>query len=135
MAGPTLVRATPHQIVYAVPTGNAATIDIAYATLLADSVTGPLKTALVAAQGQTPAQADAKACLLTGSLALSSLSSGFSDIESIFSCDNAAAGIVTAVSADVDGVTANSPKIVLIQNAANSDGGFLYITHRWSPTV
>jgi hypothetical protein len=127
----TLVRSTPHQLVYAW-TGDAAG-DLTYATLTADAVNGPLKAALAAAAGLTDTNAKATACLITGSFALSALSSGFSDIETsvvyeVIAAAEAAAGLT----ATADG--GNSPQLTLTPDASVASG-WLCVTHRWSPTV
>lgn len=60
----TKVRAKPNRLVYTW-TGDAAG-DLAFATLLADAVAGPLKTQLAAVAGQCDSDAKATAALLTG---------------------------------------------------------------------
>jgi hypothetical protein len=133
MAAPvvfTKVRATPHQIVYALEGANAS--DLTYATLLADAVDGPLKSALVAAAGLTDTAAKAIACLLTGSFPLAAVSSGFSDIQATSSAALPGVVVIT-VGAGVD--AGNSPKLIVETNNGAPGTGYLYVTHRWSPTV
>lgn len=127
----TLVRSTPHQIVYSW-TGDLAG-DLTYATLTADAVNGPLKTALVAVAGLTDTNAKATACLVTGSFAVAALSSGFSDIETSVVYEVVPAGEAAAGLTATAGV-GNSPQLTLTPETSVTSG-WIYVTHRWSPTV
>jgi hypothetical protein len=129
----TLVRATPHQLIYSY-TGDAAGT-LAYATMAADaSVTGPLKTALAALSGETDSNAKATAALLTGAPFAGAVTASITTniqsqiVDSTLTTTKAGVGVTA-----VDNGAGNSPDIVLTPDAAST--GHLFITHRWSPTV
>jgi hypothetical protein len=72
---------------------------------------------------------------LSGTLALPSLSSGFSDIQTTNTfIQESKEG---CIGAGVDLVVADSPRLLVRPDAGSGSSGemLIYVTHRWSPTV
>lgn len=129
----TLVRATPHQLVYSFTGDGAGTL--AYATFAANAVAGPLSTAIAACAGQCDSNAKATSALIYGASFVGAISAAaiITNIQTRITLTLTTTIKFTPGLTAVDDGGTNNPALVLTPEAAST--GFLYITHRWSPTV
>lgn len=138
----TLVSANPNRLCYSFAfTAGQTVATLAFTTYaLVDAVTGPLKTALLQAQGQCTTNAKAISAVISGE----SFVGGGPNTPTVVTRINSnlvttaqltatAAPVVSAV----DSGAGDSPDItVTADNAAMGTAtGFLFIVHVWSPNM
>jgi hypothetical protein len=130
----TLVRATPHQLIYSYD-NQAGPGTLPIATLLADAVTGPLKTALTSSSGECNSDAKANAALITGAPFVGAITASVTtNIQSTVQPLAFTAGKAPPCLTAVDSGGGNDPLLTLTSDTASQTGN-IFITHRWSPTV
>lgn len=135
----TLVRKTPHQLIYSFDGDAAGTLD--YATMLADALAGrtsgqtdsPLHAALVAAGAQCTSDAKATSALITGETFVGggvATPSITTNINSRVQQATATASKAPVGLTAVDSGGGNDPNVVLTPDGAAT--GWLYIEQRMS---
>lgn len=131
----TLVRATAHQMIYSYD-NQAGPGTLAIATLSADAVTGPLKTALAAVTGQCDSNAKATAAMITGASFVGAVSGAaiISNIQCRVVPDTFSAGKAPPCLTAVDSGADNSPLLTLTSDTASATG-YIFVQHVWSPQV
>jgi hypothetical protein len=125
----TKATATPNQLVY-IWDGDANGT-LAYATILADAVDGPLKAALAALDGECDSNTKAASALLIGAPFTGvSGKSITSNIQSSLVYQQSTAAKYPGTLTAVDSGAGNDPNIVIGVEAQSA--GILFITHRHS---
>ena len=125
----TLAAATPNQLVYNW-TGDADGT-LAFGTMLADAVDGPLKAALASVDGECNSNTKASQALLIGSPFVGvSTKTRETSIQSTLLYQQSTAAKYPGTLVAVDSGGNNDPDLTIGVEAASE--GFLFITHRHS---